>query len=100
MRLAAMLVLAACWTGSPTPLPTSDPAADAPGCIYDERARHRCNGRGPGFDYGPEPYIYCRGIPPEPGDQARYEASQRTKHCVCNNAAELDERRRQCSQIP
>ena len=107
MRLAAIAVVAGCWTGSPPPATTTSgdgaelaTTADVPACIYDERARRRCNGRGSGFDYGPEPYIYCRGIPPEPDDHARFDAEMRTRRCVCNNAAEIAERRLACSQIP
>lgn len=111
---ALVLIVAACGSSTPPPADPQLPADAAPAavtvappdagppepCITDEAAKAACEARGEGFAYGPAPWIYCRGIPPEPGEQQRWYQTQRSSPCSCNDLAAIAQRRHMCSQVP
>jgi len=73
--------------------------ADEP-CIADAAARAACEKKGAGFAYGPAPWIYCRGVPPRPGEQASYYEAIRNSPCSCNDVEAIRKRREICSRVP
>ncbi|MEZ4367560.1 MAG: hypothetical protein R2939_14975 [Kofleriaceae bacterium] len=78
-----------------------DPAAlDELACVASAADAAVCAARGPGFTYGPEPYIYCGGIPPQPGDRERALERSRTSPCLCNDDAALAAHREMCMRVP
>ena len=80
---------------------TGSAASANRGCVVDPAQERACLARGNGFSYGPAPFIYCSGVAADMGALSKQHAdSQRNQPCVCNNAAEINERRRQCSMVP
>ena len=63
---------------------------------YDEDEAKACRGQGRRFYYGPYPDIYCRGVPPGPGDEGPPARSS----CTCIDEAELARRQDLCSSVP
>ena len=77
-------------------------ASPAMRAVYDlvARAATTCHARGKGFSYGPQPYIYCSGVAPQPGEQEAEWARVAASPCACNDDGAIAEQRRQCSMVP
>lgn len=76
------------------------PAAEPPPCITDPAEQEACLARGPGFSYGPVPYVYCSGVPPPPDHRQRHVESARDAPCVCNDDEAVRARIRACARVP
>jgi len=106
MRFASIIVgvLTACGGSSPKPehggSGSGTGSAVDPGCVYDDAANHACDAKGAGFSYGPQPYIYCSGVPPRPGEEEAERERIRKSPCTCNDAAEIAKQRQECSKVP
>ncbi len=71
----------------------------AGGCVPDEAARQQCQGKA-GFTYGPQPYVYCRGVAPNPEEEQQRRERIRNSPCECFDVAAVQKRRDACSRVP
>lgn len=87
----------------PPPPPQADAAPPPPDpnqrCIPNPRARTECDGKA-NFAYGPQPYVYCKGVAPDPNEEAKIYEQIRNSPCVCFDLIAVQKRRQMCSRIP
>ena len=83
-----VLILAVACSGSKG---AREPATDERGCLQDEVARAKCEGRGPSYQYAHAPRN-CGGArietPPPPGP------------CECIESEELEKLHQECAEAP
>jgi hypothetical protein len=75
--------------------------AGAPACVGDPTVAQACAARGPGFTYGPPPFIVCSGAAVDTGALAqRHADAARNRPCRCNDETTIAARRAACAAVP
>lgn len=114
MRTLLVVVFLAGCSGPQTRSPTSDDPsrrdasvvpADAvrigrTDCVYSAADEAACAARGSGYQYAPEPYVYCSGVAPQPETEQAEFRRIRTSPCSCNDIAAVAQRRAHCARMP